>query len=193
MSEENFSPQDSLLLIRSMIDKTRENISGNSRHFLLWGWLTFTGFTVQFVLKHIYNYPYHYRVWWIVVPGVLLSFYLGSKEGKEKRVSTYIDDAMKYLWTGMAISFFVLSAILGRQGWNTSVFPYFILLYGLGTFVSGCFLRFRPLIFGGLLAWVIAVGSGYLSYDYQSLAGALAILVSYIIPGHLLKRKAGEK
>jgi len=59
----------------------------------------------------------------------------------------------------------------------------------LGTFVSGSIIRFRPLIFGGLIAWVLAVASTFVNYDYQMLFGAAAILISYIIPAHLLRIK----
>jgi hypothetical protein len=190
MTEENFSPQESIRLIQSMIDRTRENISGSSPYFLLWGWLTFIGCTGQFILKHVLHYEKHYQVWLITLVGVVCSIYFTVKLGKKKRVKTYVDESMGYLWTGMACSFFVLSAIINKTGWGNSVFPYFILLYGLGTFVSGCFLKFRPLIAGGILAWVIAIVSVFLGYDYQLLAGGAAILVSYIIPGHLLNRKS---
>ena len=189
MKEENFSPQESIRLIQSMIEKTKENISGNSLYFLLWGWLTFAGCTGQFLLKQVLHYPQHYQVWGIMLIGVVCSVYFTLRHGNRKRVKTYVDESMGYLWTGMACSFFVLSAIISKSGWNGNVFPYFILLYGLGTFVSGCFLKFKPLVAGGILAWVIAVIAAYLSNDYQPLAGGAAILVSYIIPGHLLTMK----
>jgi hypothetical protein len=190
MTEEHFSPQESLRLIQSMIDKTRENISGNTHYFLLWGWLTFIGCTGQFILKNLLKYDKHYQIWLITIIGVISSVYFSVKWSKRKRVKTYVDESMRYLWTGMACSFAVLSAIFTKTGWGSNVFPFFILLYGLGTFVSGCFLKFKPLMAGGILAWVIAVVAVFLSYDYQLLAGGAAILVSYIIPGHLLNRKS---
>jgi hypothetical protein len=79
MTEENFSPQQSLQLIQSMIDKTKQNISDKSIYFLVWGWLTFIACTGQFILKHIYNYPKHYYVWWVVVIGIFFSIYEGIR------------------------------------------------------------------------------------------------------------------
>lgn len=195
MAEENFSPQESLQLIQSMIAKTRKDMGDNSSHFLLWGWITFIACTGQFILKHILNYEKHYLVWLLVIPGVIMSIYLGIKERKTETASTYIGDSMKYLWMGMGISYFVLSMILGRMGWDTSIFPFFILLYGLGTFISGKFLQFKPLVLGGLTAWILAIAAAYFSYDYQMLFGAAAILVSYIIPAYMLrsKNKSSEK
>jgi len=187
MAEENFSPQQSLQLIQSMISKTKQDISDNSIYFLVWGWITFIACTGQFVLKHIYNYEKHYQVWWLIVVGIIFSVYYSIKEEKARKVRTYIGDSIKYLWIGMSICYFVLSMILSKVGFGTVVFPFFIMLYGLGTFISGSILQFKPLIIGGIIAWALAIGSAFVSYDYQMMFGAAAILVSYIIPAYMLR------
>lgn len=189
MQEENFSPEQSLKLIRSMIDKTKQDISDNSIHYLVWGWLTFFACTGQFILKHFFEYPKHYMVWWVIVIGVTFSIYQGMREEKKNKVTTYIGDSIKYLWIGMGIAYFVLSMILTKIGWGNTVFPFFMMLYGLGTFVSGSIIKFRPLVLGGFMASALAVGSAYLEYDYQILCASIAILVSYIIPAYMLRYK----
>ncbi|HET6995612.1 MAG TPA: hypothetical protein VFI06_11555 [Chitinophagaceae bacterium] len=189
MTEENFTPQESLSLIQSMIDKTKKDLSDDSIYYLVWGWITFIACTGQFVLKHIYDYEKHYLVWWLVVVGVIFSVWQGRKEEKTKKVKTYVGDSMKYLWIGMGIAYFVLSMILTKYGWDKIVFPFFIMLYGLGTFVSGNIIQFRPLIIGGVVAFALAISSAYVEYDYQILFAAGAILVSYIIPAYMLRHK----
>jgi hypothetical protein len=189
MQTENFSPRESLQLIQSMIDKTRQDMGDNAGYFLLWGWLTFVACVSQFVLKNIVHYEKHSLVWLLMIPGIIISVWMGMKEKRTQKAQTYIGDSMKYLWMGMGISFFVLGMILSRMGWETNVFPFFMLLYGLGTFVSGQFLRFKPLILGGAAAWIMAIVSSYFNYDYQMLFGAAAILVSYIIPAYLLRSR----
>jgi hypothetical protein len=189
MADENFSPQQSLKVIQSMISKTKQDMSDNGIYFLVWGWITLIACTGQFVLKHIVNYEKHYQVWWLVVVGIVFSIWYGIKEGRQQRVKTYVGEAIKYLWIGMGVSYFVLGMILSKVGWGTSVFPFFIMLYGLGTFVSGCIIKFRPLIFGGIMAWALAIGAAYVEYDYQMLFGAAAILISYIIPAYMLRYK----
>jgi len=189
MEQENFSPQESLALIQSMIIKARRDMSDNSQYFLLWGWVTFIACTGQFILKNIMHYEKHYLVWWLVIPATIISVYMGVKERKKREASTYIGDSMKYLWMGMGISFFVLSMVLSKMGWDTNIFPFFILLYGLGTFISGKLLQFKPLVFGGLAAWVLCIVSAYFNYDYQMLFAAAAILISYIIPAYMLQSK----
>ena len=189
MQEENFSPQESLKVNQSMLQKTKQDIRGNDIYFLMWGWITFIACTGQFVLKNIVHYEKHYRVWWLTFVGAILSIVFSIKQGKSRKVRTYIDESMSFLWTGMGISFFVLSMLFVKIGWNQPVFPFFILLYGLGTFISGCLLRFKPFIIGGILAWLIAIASAYMSYDFQILMGGCAIMVSYIIPAYILRYK----
>jgi hypothetical protein len=189
MQEEQFSPQQSLQLIQSMISRTRQSMSDNSIYFLVWGWLSFFASIGQFVLKNILNYELHYLVWSVAIVGIVFTIIRSRKEEKYRRVRTFVDESMSHLWLGMAASFFVLSLILTKVGWGTVVFPFFIMLYGLGTFVSGSVLRFRPLIVGGILAWLLAIGATWASYDYQMLFGAAAILVSYIVPAYLLRRR----
>lgn len=185
----DFNPEQSLRLIQAMISKTKEDISDDAIYYLVWGWLTFFACCGQFVLKNILHYEKHYQVWWVIVIGIIFSIVYSIKHEKKRKVKTYIGDSIKYLWMGMGIAYFVLSMVLSKTGWGNTVFPSFIMLYGLGTFVSGGIIRFRPLIIGGLIASLLAIISAFVSYDYQMLFGAGAILVSYIVPAYMLRAR----
>lgn len=185
---DEFSPEESLSLITSMIDKARKGISDKSQYFLIWGWGAFLACVTQFILKVVVHYPYHYQVWWVTVPCVLLSVIVSYRNRKKARVKTYVGETMSELWTALCITFFVMSMIFSKLGWEYS-YPFFIMLYGLGTFMSGRLLRFRPLIIGGIVCWILAGICVWMKYDYQILFTATALLVSYIIPGHLLRLK----
>ena len=187
MIDEKFTPQESISLIQSMINKTRRNISDNSIYYLVWGWITFIACTAQFVLKHIYEYEKHYLVWCLIIIGVIFSAWYGNRQGRSQKVKTYIGESIKWLWIGMGIAYFVLSMILTKYGWDKIVFPFFIMLYGLGTFISGNIIQFRPLVIGGIIASVLAIGAAWVEYDYQMLFAAAAILLSYIIPAYMLR------
>ena len=192
--EDNFSPQESLQLIQSMIDRTKANIGESRFYFLLWGWIAFIGVLGQFVLKVIVHSAYHYTVWAITFVGLIWSYLYTRHRQKHFRVRTYIGDSMRYLWAGMGVSFFVLCIIISQSkaGWEYS-YPLFILLYGLGTYVSGKILQFRPLVIGGIFNWVLAIASTFFDFDYQMLFSAAAILTSYIIPGYLFPASTHSK
>ena len=185
--EENFSPQQSLQLIESMIKKVRSDISENRFYFLLWGWYSFLAILGQFFLKVFVGYPHHYLVWLGVIPAAIFTIIRSNREDHTS-YSTYVGDSMKYLWMGIGISFSVLSFIITNSpGKWLIAYPFFILFYGLGTFISGKFLKFKPLVIGGIFNWVLACVCVLLPYDYQLLTAAAAILTSYIIPGHILQ------
>jgi hypothetical protein len=188
--DEHFSPQQSLQLIQSMIGKTRDNLSENRIYFLLWGWVTFLAILLQFFLKVIVRYEHHYLVWLCVLPTAIYTYYYSARRRGQSNVRTYVGDGMSYLWSGIGISFFILSLIVSKSngGW-LNAWPLFILFYGLGTFISGRMLQFRPLVIGGIINWLLSVLCIFIPYDYQLLAAAAAILTSYIIPGHLLRTK----
>ena len=187
MPSENFSPEASLQLIQTMINKTRQDISAQSKYILLWGWFTFAGCIGQFILKVVVEYERHYLVWLITIPAVIATVIYTSRNRRVPAVRTYVGESMSYLWTGVGISFFILSFIVtnSKGGW-VNAWPLFILFYGLGTFVSGRILKFPPLVIGGIFNWALAIVSIFVHFDYQLLLAAGAILTSYIIPGHLL-------
>lgn len=184
--EEDFSPAESLHLIQSMIGKAKTNLSENRFYFLFWGWITFVAFLSQFVLKTIVHVRHHEAVWLVIIPAVIVTSLYSAKRRKDRGVKTYIGESMGYLWSGIGISFFILSIIISRSNAWVNAYAFFILLYGLGTFISGRLLRFPPLIIGGIINWILAIVCCLLPFDYQLLVAAVAILTSYIIPGYLL-------
>jgi hypothetical protein len=192
MENENLSARESLLVIQSMIDKTRANLGDNSIYFLLWGWLVFIGCLLQYFLLVVIEYPKHYYAWLIIIIGIVFSIVHSIKYKKKRKVKTYIEDSMSSLWGGMSISFMALAFILSQTGWNYA-FPIYILFYATGTFISGGLLQFRPLQIGGIICWGLAVAATFVSYQNQILLTALAIFVSYLVPGYLLKYKGRAK
>jgi hypothetical protein len=185
-SEKEFSPQESLRLIQSMIETTKSSISDSSHYFLLWGWAVFMGCVLQYILLAVVNYPHHYYAWFITPLALILHAFFIARDRKRERVKTFINDANNYLWTAIGLSFFVMSFIFSKIGWQYC-FPFYILIYGIGTFVSGNLIRFKPLVIGGIVNLVLAIIAAYLPYNAQILMTAFAILVSYIIPGHMLR------
>jgi hypothetical protein len=187
------SPQESLHLIQTMINKTKVSVAADSFYFLLWGWLVFGCCAVEYFLKVYLAYPNHYIVWWLMPIGGVISSIYGARQAKKQKVKSFIEEALDYLWIAIAISFITLVVInIFGNGWPTA-FTYYILLYAIGTFITGKLIQFQPLVIGGLLNFIFAAISIRLDYDHQLLLGAVAILTSYIIPGHLLRKKYSQK
>ncbi|HVB04303.1 MAG TPA: hypothetical protein VNE41_11355 [Chitinophagaceae bacterium] len=190
MTEPTFTPEDSLRLIQDMVNRTKNDLADDSFYFLVWGWLVLIASLSQYVLLVFLHNPYHYLAWQLIWVGVIISVIHSRGVRKTSRVRTYVGESMKYLWMGTFIAFFVLSMIFTVSGWDRItmlIYPGYMILYGLGTFVSGNLIRFRPLIIGGIIAWLLAIGAAGMKFEDQILAGSAAILVSYIIPGYLLR------
>lgn len=185
-NEEEFSPEDSLLLIRSMIETTKHSISDHSHYYLLWGWAVMIGCVIQYFLMSVIKSPHHYYAWLITPLALILQIIFIIKDKKKERVKTFINEANAHLWTIIGLSFIALFFIFSKTGWMYC-FPIYILLYGIGTSVSGSLIKFKPLIIGGVANMVLSAITVYLRYDLQILMTAFAILISYIIPGHLLR------
>ena len=187
-SDKNFTPQESLRLITSMIETTKASISDNSHFFLLWGWATMAGCMLQFYLMVIVESPRHYYAWFVTPVAVLLHVIFLYKFKKNEKVKTFISEANSYVWVVIGFSFMALSFVFVKIGWQYS-FPFYIMLYGIGTYISGSLINFKPMKFGGAACIVLVAVTPYLDYAFQILLAAFAILISYIIPGHLLRNQ----
>jgi hypothetical protein len=186
--EAELSPQESLRLITSMIENTKHSISDNSHFFLLWGWATLVGCLLQYYLFAIAKYPHHYLAWLVTPVALLLHVIFIFKYRKNERVKTFIGEANSYVWMIIGVAYIALAFVFTKIGWQYC-FPFYILLYGIGTYISGGLLKFTPMKLGGATCLILVVVAPHLEYPTQILLAAFAILISYIIPGHLLRNR----
>ena len=197
-NDTNFSPQESLQLIEGMIKKAQNRFAENGHLYLLWGWVVLGCSMMQFVLSHFFNYAEHYRVWmitWLLF--VYQIFYL-RKHKKNSPVKTYYDDMIGYVWVTFVMVTFLICFVLGRFSTSSQNFyilltPILLAMYGMPVFLSGIILRFKPLILGGIGCWMLSLICSFIgpniSYDYSLLFIPAAMLIAWIIPGYLMRKK----
>jgi len=195
--KKEFNEKESLLLIQEMIENSKAKLGESSFFFLLWGWLVLLASLIHFILL-VTGYSNPWLPWPVMmVIGGIASGIKGSRMQKEKRVKTYLDTTMSYLWLSFVITlFFILfSAGMGKITWEMSNIL-IIALYGMGSFASGGILKFRPLIIGGMATWVIAIISVFfvsIAPEYTMLAITLSVIVAYLIPGYMLRTKENQQ
>ena len=182
----NQPDQKSLLLIEEMINKAKNHYSENGFLYLFWGWLVF-GVSLAHYLLLLIDYPYPFLPWMLMPMGTIFTIIYIARTGSVKAVKTYADEIIGYVW----IAFFValMIVLIFMQRLQLSTYPLVMLLYGVPTFISGGILKHRPLIYGAVSCWALAIISFYQPFNVQLLLLALAVLLAYIIPGYLLKRK----
>jgi hypothetical protein len=193
MQTDNFSPQQSLQIIQAMIEKAKDSVADKSFYFLLWGWLVFAASLIQFVLKVIVKSDLHPYAWTLMIVGSVTSAFYSRKERIGRPVKSYVDDSIRFLWTAIGITQGAIVFVFAWHGDWQNCYTFFILLYCVGCYFTGRVLRFRPLVWGAIANWMLAILSVFTTYDYNMLIMALAILVSYIIPGYLLRREHQRK
>ncbi len=186
-----FSEQDSIRVITEMIENSKSNIKDNSFFYLLWGWLVLIASVTNFALLKMGYFEISWIPWPILMfGGGITSSIVGKRMGKKAKVKTMFDSAMAYLWSGFVITIFIILFLsaYGNISWKASNIM-IIALYGLGTFVSGGMLKFKPLIIGGIITWAIAIATQFIPEIYSLLMVALSIIIAYLIPGYMLKSK----
>jgi len=189
MQSENFSPKDSLLLIDSMINQAKNRFTENGFLYLLWGWLILISAVGHFVLLKLQLFKHPEIIWmscWVAI--IFQIIFLVQKKKKEK-VKTYSDGIIDNIWMCFGICMMVLSIVVSKNNLWMYVYPIILMLYGIPTFLSGVVMQFTPLKIGGISCWVLAVLSTFFLPIYYLLLLAAAVLIAWIIPGYLLRKK----
>lgn len=185
-SEPLMNEQESLRVIHSMINSAKKTIRDDGTLYLMWGWLVLFASITHYLLLTMTNFAYPYLPWATMpIAGIINAFYT-RRMVKNQLVKTYLGEFMAYLWGAFIISLIILLVFMPKLGMEKT-YPILIILYGIGTFVSGGALRFKPLIYGGALNWPIAIVAFFVPFEYQLLLLGLAVTCSYIVPGHLLR------
>jgi hypothetical protein len=183
---DEFSPEKSLMVIQTMINRTKTSVADKSFYFLLWGWLVLIGALLQFFLKVVVRTEAHPAAWNIMFIGIIVSIVHGVKE-KDPPVRTFMDEGLRNIWACIGIVQFLVVFVFIRNGDWEHCYTIFILLYSIGCFLTGRMLKFAPLVWGGVSCWGLAILSTYVNTDTNILLMAAAVLISYIIPGYLLR------
>lgn len=186
-NEKVMTGEESLHIITNMINKTKVNISQSSFHLLFWGWLIFACSLSEFVLWKFTSFSNPWYVWFFVVPGIFVSLIYGFIKGKKEPVFTFATKLYVWTWIGFLFASTVLFVVHSEQ--MESIAKYILLLAALPTFLSGHILKFRPLIYGAVIFWILSLAAHFGGPTVEALSVPVAMLTGYLIPGYILKRK----
>lgn len=186
---QRFSAEQSLQLIQSMIQKAKHDVADNSFYLLLWGWLIFIAALLNFGLMKFTRFEQPYLAWNLMWIGAIASIIKGIKDSKKISVKTFVGETMKFFGISQGILYFGLAFFFGKYDLWVFSFPLYILVYAVTCFFMGALMQFPLLKWTGLLCLPVMVIAVYVSFEWQLLLMALAILIAYIIPGHVLSAK----
>lgn len=180
---------ESMELITSMINKAKNRFTESGTLYLLWGWLIFTCCIIQFVGLHFLKYDKVYYVWYSTWLLLIYQFFYISRRKKTQRVRMYTSEIIIYVWIVFVITYALLIFILFYNNALSCINPAILATYGMPTFLVGTILKFKPLKIGGICCWLLAAAAPFVSYDYQFILMACAVIIAWVIPGYVFQQK----
>ena len=197
-NSDSFDENQSLKVIKEMIQVSQKKLKNDGILFILWGWIMFYGGIKGFIVREfIMTYQFQ-RL--LDNSGTILGlfvlvytiFYLWKQH---KKVQTYIGISLRYVWFAMFGCFVLINLIQANVVHKINFelqHPIFMVIIAYATVITGGILRYKLVIIGGIVFGVIALLSSYLPLSYQLLLESIAWLIAFIVPGHYLyaKRKS---
>lgn len=191
-SSDSFNESQSLEVIREMIQVSHKKVKYDGILFIVWGWLMASHYTLLYVMKNTVMTFSFQRVLKISVNllpliGIIFSVYYILKQGK--KVRTYIGISLRYIWISLFVCLSLTSMIIANviEVPNLELqHPIFMMFIAFATVITGGIIRFKLIIFGGIGFGILAYACSYFDLDKQILLEAVAWVIAFIIPGHIL-------
>lgn len=189
-----FNHEAGLKVIYEMIESARSKIGSNYFYYLFWGYLVAFTCVAEYVLIKLVKYSQHYLVWPVFMgAGLFITLLFTLRQKKASGSRTFIGTAMTYLWSAWLVSFMILLVFANLNRDYEMILPVTLAMYGLGIFVAGGLVNFKPLVIGAVLSWVASVAAFFSPHPVQLLIVFVTVIVAYIIPGHILKNKSKKQ
>jgi len=189
--EKVLNPQESLRVIRETIDLAKRGVGESGFQFLWWGWLVVIACLAEYyMLANGYGVRAHLA--WMLMPviGAPVSVIYEWRRDTKQKERNLVRDWYGYLWIGFGVS--LILALVTNLLRQTPPVPMVLVLAGFATFMSGILIRFRPLVFGGIVLWAGAALCVVVPVEEQVLVEAGSIALGYLVPGYMLNRKTRE-
>jgi uncharacterized protein with PQ loop repeat len=208
-NKEKLTEQESLNLIAMMITKAKESFHDTGIGAIMWGSVIAICSLVR--LSEIqFNYKLPFDIYLLTLVAVIPQIFITIKEKRERKVKSYDDAYIDYLWLGFGISIFLLvhisNNIFGEWGsWADEyrnitgkaasfqfyeyVSTLFLMLYGMPTFVTGAACKFKPMLWGGIFCWVCSIVTVYTSGKIDLGLTAASAIMAWLIPGILMEKE----
>ena len=199
LQDKPLNEKESLEIITRMIQNTQRRLErGAGAPMLIWGYATLIATLAVWTAVKLTS-DYHYNYLWFIIP-VLGGIGMLLRKKQPGGVRTYVDKVVVYIWMVLGTTGFMLSMVsIMSVMWNLPILFIIIIIMGMGSTLTGLVTDFRPMVIGGIAGLLISIAHylipGYSNkfisgFDFRMLTFALAFVVMYIIPGHILNYRA---
>jgi len=165
-------------------DLTGENL------FLAWGYPTAIVLLMEFAALMIWNEDWCHWLWaGIPLIGTPLMIYFLNEDYERTRCRTLDQNVILMMWVFIGFASCLGGLAMGLADiYKQCLFPLIGFLCGMGCFMTGIILHFRPKTICGILASVLSAVPLFFQNDrwpWQLLITAAIVIIALIIPGHL--------
>jgi hypothetical protein len=209
--EKPLSEKESLELITTMINKAKEVYHDTGISAIMWGAVVAIC-ALEKLCEIQFGYRLPFDIYLLTFAAIIPQIFLSIREKKMRRVKTFDDTYMDYIWLSFGICIFLMIFIInhvfaglepltkhyaelakGRTDWTDFHFSeyissLFLLLYGLPTFITGAACKFRPMFWGGLFCWVCCIVALYTPVKIDLLLTAASAVFAWLIPGVIMEK-----
>ena len=188
MQNDELTPKESIDLINEMIDGAKARMNENGFIFLFWGWLIIICAVSQLILLQMGYYEINFYPYFLAIPGGIYTAIIESRKTRHKNSAYYTDTVMSGLWITAGVNIFIIAFIFSPV-LKMSPVPFILIILALATVVSGTVIKFKPLIWGGIVCNAAGIASVFIPYSYDPLLVIIAILAADLFPGYILRSK----
>lgn len=217
----DFSERDSLRLIADTIQQAKAGYYHDSGiGAMLWGSVvSFAGFMTFLQLQLGWKIDFD---WWLLALIALVpQFIISRREKRNRVVQTHLGNALDKVWLIFGVSIFavvfyiniaptVSNQFLAESGYallkknlttgevtdyqlqGISVGSLLLIVYAMPTMVTGLVRKFKPMIIGGVVTYLLFIASLFTNSPIDQLLMGISGLVNWLIPGLILNKRYKE-
>ena len=133
-------------MIAEAIQTARRQFNEKGTIFLMWGWMVTIAAITQYIL--IKMEVANNSLPWLLMPLAAIIHVFIMRNERQEPVKTHVGTIVGRLWLAIGLSIAITLGMMFHLKANT--YPVLMILYAIGTFVTGQALSVRPLIYGAI-------------------------------------------
>lgn len=170
----------------------RKDLTGENL-FLAWGYPTVIVLLIEFVALLVWNEDWCSWIWaGIPLMGIPLMLYFLNEDFERTHRRTLDQNVILMMWVFIGFACCVGGLAMGLANvYQQCLFPLIGFLCGMGCYLTGIILHFRPKTVCGILASLLSAVPLFFQGDlwlWQLPITAAVVVISLIIPGHMYRR-----
>jgi hypothetical protein len=187
---------EEIMLIKEMIDKTKQTAVDYWNIYLCWGLVGLAGVAGMYVLALLQKFEWIWLNWIVVVVlGLFYTMVFSKKKEKQQGLKTYAHTSIRHLAIACGFAFLLVGFVFPLlELYSYGVIPVLIsVVAGIYAFTKGGVLEWNLLKITGLVWWLGALCMVFLKQDHRTLLFVPLLVIGYFVPVWVVKAEAQKK